>query len=200
MIFDNNESNSEQDDFFDGPDIPETPPEPKKTAYKSEDPDYWEEESEWEHLKPAKSKMLWLWLVAAVLLVVAITTVWFRFFSPYVEEASQFGYVESIEHRGTIFKTYEGGLIPYREMKDTTRVYDRNFDFTADNRETALKIKKALLEGYPVRIEYKRYHSALPWRGETVTIVTAVDSVDPAIILPPEFAPADPDFRREPTN
>lgn len=198
MRFDPEEHDSEQNDYFDGPDIPEPEETPQKPAYTPEDPDYWEEESEWEHLKPATVKVSWLWAVLAVVVAAACGVVWFRFFSPCVEGATQFGYVESIEQRGTIFNTYEGTLIPYREMKDTTRIYDRNFDFTAADKKTALKIKKALHGGYPVRVEYKRYHATLPWRGCTPVIVVSVDSVDPATILPPEFAPKDPSFTRKP--
>ncbi|MDE6796037.1 MAG: hypothetical protein K2J63_12135, partial [Muribaculaceae bacterium] len=110
-----------------------------------------------------------------------------RFLSPYVTDASQVGYVEHIEKRGTVFKTYEGVLLPYKELLDTTRVYRRDFIFTAADEKTAVSLKQAMLDGRPVRVSYKQYHAILPWRGSSKTIVTGVDSVDASKILPPEF-------------
>ena len=114
---------------------------------------------------------------------------WLRYLSPYVEDATQYGYVEHLEKRGTIFKTYEGVLLPYKELRDTTRIYSRDFIFTAADKDVAMKLKRAQLDGRPVRVEYEQYHATLPWRGSSKTVITAVDSVDINTILPPEFAP-----------
>jgi len=191
MIFEPKDNSQERADFFDGPDIPEQPKAPKKPVYTPDDPAYWdEEESEWEHLKPRNRWKPWLLAGVAFVVVALAVACWLRYFSPYVEEAVQYGYVEHIEKRGTLFKTYEGVLLPYKELRDTTRIYSRDFIFTADGLEVARKLKKAQLGAYPVRVEYKRYHATLPWRGSSKTVVTAVDSVDPMSILPPEFAPS----------
>ena len=191
MIFkpEDDDQDNDANDFFDGPDIPEPVKEPKKPTYQPDDPNYWEEESEWEHLKPRRKWRLWLWTGGVLLLILFMLGMWLRFLSPYVEDASQVGYVENIERRGTVFKTYEGVLLPYKELIDTTRVYRRDFIFTAADEQTAVKLKKAMFDARPVRVEYKQYHAILPWRGASKTIVTAVDSVDPSKILPPEFMP-----------
>ncbi|MDE6142997.1 MAG: hypothetical protein K2F94_02845 [Muribaculaceae bacterium] len=189
MLFEPKDPNQEKDDFFDGPDIPEPVKEPKKPVYKPEDPDYWEEESEWEHLKPGNKSRVWLWLGVAVVLVVFVLACWMRYFSPYIEEATQYGYVESVERRGTVFKTYEGVLLPYKELTDTTRIYSRDFIFSVANRGDYRKLRQAQRDCRPVRVEYRRYHATLPWRGSSKTVITGVDSVDPSDILPPEFAP-----------
>ena len=97
------------------------------------------------------------------------------------------GYVESIERRGTVFKTYEGVLLPYKELLDTTRVYRRDFIFTAADEKGAVALKRAMYLGRPVRVSYKQYHAIVPWRGSSKIVVTAVDSVDPNTILPPEY-------------
>ena len=57
-----------------------------------------------------------MWLGAVLLLILLMLGMWLRFFSPYIEDATQVGYVESIERRGTVFKTYEGVLLPYKEQ------------------------------------------------------------------------------------
>ena len=188
MIFKpTDDQDNDNNDFFDGPDIPEPVKKPKKPTYQPDDPNYWEEESEWEHLKPTNRNKMWFWIGAIVVLIALICAVWMRFLSPYVTDASQVGYVEHIEKRGTVFKTYEGVLLPYKELLDTTRVYRRDFIFTAADEKTAVGLKQAMLDGRPVRVSYKQYHAILPWRGSSKTIVTGVDSVDASKILPPEF-------------
>lgn len=182
-------------DFFDGPDIPDPPAEPKepkKPEPSPESPDYWEEESEWEHLRPLRRRRTKVYALLGVVGLCLLVWLWMWLFTPYVTDATQFGYVEGIEHRGTILKSYEGELIPYRELNDTTRVYDRNFEFTAADAKVAARLKRFQFSGLPVRVTYKRYHTRMFWRGETKTVVTAADSVDPRTILPPEFAPAQP--------
>lgn len=183
--------NDDTNDYFDSEELPEEPvKEPKKPALSPDDPDYWEEEeSEWDHLKPRNRVRLWLWAGGIVVLLALITGCWLRYFKPYVQDAYQFGYVEHIERRGTIFDTYEGVLIPYKELMDTTRIYSRDFIFTASDSKVAARLLKAQLNAMPVRVEYKKYHATLPWRGSSKVVITAVDSVDPKKILPPEFAP-----------
>ena len=190
MIFD--DENNDKDDFFDNENTSaeEKPKEEKKPVYKPDDPAYWEEEeSEWEHLKPRTRLPFWIWILGAIVVIGLVAGCWIRYFSPYVEDATQFGYVENIEKRGLIFKTFEGTLIPYRELMDTTRVYSRDFIFSVNNDKTASTLKQALYDAKPVRVSYKKYHATLPWRGANKIVVTAADTVDASKILPPEFAP-----------
>ncbi|MDE6578220.1 MAG: hypothetical protein K2K58_08630, partial [Muribaculaceae bacterium] len=100
-------------DFFESDEQPQQPAkEVKKPAFKPDDPAYWEEEEgEWEHLRPGSSVKMWMWCGAAVVTVGLFIACWLRYFSPYVDDATQFGYVENIERRGSVFKTYEGVLI-----------------------------------------------------------------------------------------
>ncbi len=185
---------NDDNDFFDGPDIPdeevEKPVEQPKRS--PDDPDYWEQpESEFEHLRPSTPGRRWLWvLVGAAVLVAIFLTVWLRWFSSYSDGAMQYGYVEQIERRGTIFKTFEGTILPYRELMDTTRVYKQDFVFSTPDPHLAALLKRYMLQHRPVRVEYSTYHATLPWRGERTIVITAVDTVNPAAILPPEYTPA----------
>ena len=180
----------EDRDYFDDPDPDEEeekPKKPRQPKYREDDPRYWERESQWEHLKPRRRTRFYLWLTLAGVAAAAVVAIYIRYFSPYIEGATQYGYVEGIEHRGMVFKTYEGVLIPYKELMDTTRIYHRDFIFTADDVKIATELKRAMLARRPVRVEYKRYFGTLPWRGSSQIIITRVDSVDPRRILPPEF-------------
>lgn len=164
--------------------------EKKRPHYKPDDPAYWEqEESEWDHLKRHSRMPLWIWVIGVLVLVGLVIGCWIRFFSPYVEDATNYGYVENIEKRGMVFKTYEGTLIPYKELMDTTRVYNRDFVFSVADQKTAATLKQAMLDAKPIRVSYKQYYATVPWRGANKIVVTAADTVDPSKILPPEFAP-----------
>lgn len=188
MRFNNNDEDTRYD-FFDGPDIPETPKAPKPPVYTPEDPEYWDQpESDWEHLKPRRPfRRLWIWVAGIVVIIGFIVALWLRFFSPYIEESVQYGYVDNVEIRGTIFKTYEGVLIPYKDIMDTTRIYSRDFFFSCDNNEIYTTLKRLQRSGVPVRVQYNSYHAIVPWRGASKIVVTAVDSVDAKSILPPDF-------------
>lgn len=184
---------NEPNDFFENTPPPEEKPVvPKRPEPKPDDPDYWTgEESEFEHLTPeVRSRRLWIWLGAALVVVLLTVAFYLRFFSPYIDEAVQYGYVESIHKQGVVFKTYEGVLLPYKELHDTTRLYSRDFIFTAKDAHVAAELKRMQLAGMPVVVHYRRYHATLPWRGEARTVIMAVDTADPATILPPEFRPA----------
>lgn len=188
-MFSNPEEN-EREDYFNDESLPEEPKkEPKKPELQPDDPKYWEqEESEWKPIHPRRRRV-WLWLVAFGLGLGLCIGFYLRYFSPYITEAVQYGYIEGIEYRGTLFHTYEGVMIPYRELMDTTRIYSRDFIFTAADKDVAIALKNAEKTHRPVRVEYERYHATLPWRGSSKIIVTKVDTVDARRILPPEFAP-----------
>lgn len=189
MLFDpEKEPDNEKEDYFETPVEAPAKKEPPRPSYKPDDPNYWEqEESDWAHLMPGKKRRIWIWFgvcLAAVMLIVAF---WLRYFSPYIEEATQYGYVDSIEKRGTIFNTYEGVLIPYKQLFDTTRVYRRDFMFTAEDSKIATQLRRMQFAAKPVRITYKQYHAVVPWRGSSKIVVTQVDSISVDSILPPDF-------------
>lgn len=180
----------DKNDYFDGPDIQDEPRKPKAPELKPEDPDYWEQsESEFEHLRPRRPWVLWGYIALAGIAIGLAVGVYLRYFSPYVSEATQYGYVEEIEKRGTVFNTYEGILIPYKEIMDTTRVYRNDFVFSVTDPSVAVALRRLQYANLPVRVEYKRFHATLPWRGESRIVVVRADTADPAKILPPEFTP-----------
>jgi hypothetical protein len=69
---------------------------------------------------------------------------------------------------------------------DTTRVYERDFIFTAKNEAIAIQLKKYMEANQPVKIEYKEYQTSVPWRGDSKIIVIGVDSINKDLILPPD--------------
>lgn len=189
MKYDDNEKN----DFFeDSSEEPEKKPEPRKPVLQPDDPRYWEEpEDEFEHLKPTPGShwRMWVWLGVTVISLWLIWFVYSRLFNAYVEDATQYGYVEHMEKRGEVFKTFEGVLLPYKNLMDTARVYEGDIIFSTTDPKVAARLKEMQFSNRPVRITYKQYHTAMPWRGDAKTIVTAVDSVNEMNILPPDRRP-----------
>ena len=55
--------------------------------------------------------------------------------------------------------------------------------------DVAVRLKKMHFANLPVRVHYKVYRTAVPWRGETEVYIMAVDSVNPRDILPPDRQP-----------
>lgn len=187
---DNDEDNP-RNDFFEETIHPEPPKPPREPELKPDDPRYWErEDSEWEHITPSTKHTIYILLGVAAVIIALLVAVYLRYFSPYVDDAVEYGYIEHIEHKGTVIKTYEGVMILFRELHDTTRVYQRDFTFSTSDHDVAVKLKQYELAHKPVRVSYRQYHATVPWRGDSKTIVTAVDSVDPRTILPPGFRPA----------
>lgn len=185
MNFDDNE----KEDFFENSEVPEKVEEPKKPVYTPDDPRYWEEpEDEFEHLKPSGrvNWKLWAWVLIVGIVAGLLWVLWLRCFHPYVQEATQSGYIENIEKRGEVFTTFEGVLLPYKNLMDTTRVYESDFVFSTTDPSVAADMVRMHYANLPVRVHYRRYHVGLPWRGDTKVLVTAVDSVKPEDILPPK--------------
>ena len=180
----NNTTDDDKENLYDGFE-PEEPKKPAPPRYSRDDPRYWDAEpSAFEHLRPHGSKrsyMIWGGAVALILIVLILIGIWMT--RPYVSDAVQYGYVDHVEERGNLFKTYEGNLIPYKTLHDTTKAYAGDFVFSTDK-----KIGKALRtlqnSGKPLRVEYRTYRYALPWRGDSRTVVIRVDMVSPDSIIP----------------
>lgn len=181
--------NDDKEDYFDEEIVKKEEKKEKEPEFSPEDPRYWEQpESEFEHLKPLdpRSRRSWkIWGIVAVVVLGGMIALYIRYFSPYIEESTQYGYVENIQRKGMVFKTYEGVLLPYKEIMDTARVYREDFVFTAKP-EVAAQLRRMQYANLPVRVVYEKYHATLPWRGDSKIVITRVDSVDPAKILPPE--------------
>lgn len=181
---------SEKEDYFNSEAPEKKPKEPKKEAPKPDDPIYWEsDESEWEHLQPSRRRRMYIWLAVTGVAVGVIIAVWLKWFSPSIDDADMCGYVEGIQKEGLFFKTFEGTLLPYREIMDTTRVYREDFIFSVNDEKVAAQLKRMERKGIPVRVGYKKYRGTVPWRGNSRIEVVSVDSVDPHTLLPPDLRP-----------
>lgn len=182
---------TEKEDYFDGPDIPDTPAPEERPRLRPDDPRYWEEdEDEFEHIMPRRrGAWFWIWLGVAAVVIGILWGAYRYMFTPKVDTATQYGYVDWIEHHNAMFDSFEGVILPYKCLMDTTRVYEGDFRFSTRSDELAARLKSMQYANRPVRVNYDVYRSRMPWRGETKVIITRVDSVDERDILPPDRAP-----------
>ena len=179
---------NEPEDYFDAPAQPEAPKMPKEPSPRPDDPRYYEQDDEWEHIRPAaRSWKMWLMLIGFGVIIGVCVALYLRYFTPYVEQSVQYGYVEKIERKGSIFKTFEGVFLPYKSLADTIEPYAGDLQFSADDDHLAAELRRLQLSNIPARIEYKTYKGALPWRGESKIVITAVDTADVTKIYPPSL-------------
>ena len=179
----------EDNDYFDSDDEPAPKVKKQRTPkLDPEDPDYWiEEESPIRSIiHKADNRWKW-WLATAVGVLAFIIFSWIWFLRPYTDDAVKYGYIKNMERRGSLIKTFEGSMIPYKELGDPDPFYFREVKFSVASDSLAAMMKRMMLGAVPVRIEYEMYHYPLPWKGEEKMIIIKADTADPRKILPPEY-------------
>lgn len=197
MRFNNIEDDEKNEDFFENTPDPQQK-KPKEPPIPRDDPRYWEnDEDEWEHLRistPRAKKLIIVGSVVAFIAFIWITLAWM--FGTTAEESVVYGYVEDVHKQGSVFKTYEAVLLPYKEIHDTTRSYKSDFEFSLSDQDGKI-LQTYRDSGKPVKVTYTTYRAKMPWRGETKKLVTRIDTVNIATILPAEF---DANPTRKPIN
>lgn len=115
------------------------------------------------------------WVILVALLALGVF-VWMRYYNPFVVEARMKCYVLAVEKRGLIFKTYEVDVVSEAALTDTARIYSKEEDLSVPSEELASELMKTQGTGRPVVLQYKTYNGALPWRGASKSVVTAIIS------------------------
>lgn len=129
------------------------------------------------------------WLIFAIIIVVAgAAAFYFRFYYVFGEGVKS-GELNYVVYKGVIFKTYEGKLIQsgFRSPKGTSSIQSYEFEFSVEKPELA---KELMLQGgNTLKLHYKEYFGALPWRGFTKFVVDSIisDRTEP---LPKAVEPA----------
>ncbi len=182
--------NEEEDDndYFDSDDEPAPVKKPKLPKLDPEDPDYWiEEESPLDGIIHKPGNLWKWWLGGAITLLVILIFCWVWFFRPYVDNAVKYGYVINMERRGSVMKTFEGTMIPYKELGDPNPLHFEKVKFSVENDSLAAVMKRMMLGCVPMRVEYKMYRAPLLWKGEEKMIIIKADTADLRKIYPPEY-------------
>lgn len=126
--------------------------------------------------KSSRARVI-LWWTICIVTVVLVAAFWIRYFNPYSVGAQERGYVNHLECRGFIFKTWEGDLLVSNALADSIRPYMRDFDFSVENNSVADDLMRYKHSAQEVVVTFKRYLGILPWRGEHKYIITSVQPV-----------------------
>ncbi len=136
------------------------------------------------YMKKSKKVLL---TILTILLVFGLGFFTFWFYVPYSSSSVRAGELNYVMHKGVVFKTWEGKLIQTGfRSKTPGAVQSNEFEFSIKDRDLAEQLMQ--VTGKNVKLHYKEYYGALPWRGYTRYIVDSIVSVDNSAIengLPP---------------
>lgn len=118
------------------------------------------------------------YILLAVLAVGLALFLYFRFWFVFGEGVKS-GELNYVVHKGVIFKTYEGKLIQ-SGLRSRTAGTVQSYEFEFSVRDAELARRLMLQGGRTVKLHYKEYFGALPWRGFTKFIVDSIVSSEPA--------------------
>jgi len=107
--------------------------------------------------------------IGFVLAIVLIVITYWKFYYTY-SEGFKSGILLNFEHKGLMFKTYEGELMLVNNIP--TKEANERFPFSVENK----KVSNALdtLQGKLLLIHYKQKNTKLFWRGESVFMVDSI--------------------------
>lgn len=111
-----------------------------------------------------------------VLLLILAGFVWFKFYFPFGDDSVKDGYLNKIERKGYLFKTWEGTIIQ-TGIKSVSpgAVQSNTFEFSVQSDEIARELQRN--SGKYFVLHYKEYKGSLPWRGHSKYIVDSIISI-----------------------
>lgn len=121
--------------------------------------------------------------IAAIVIVGLLIFGYIWFYVPFSDSGVKAGILNNVKHKGIIFKTYEGELIQSGFRPGQQGLQSNEFQFSIEKKEIYQQLMS--LSGQNVKLHYKEYFGALPWRGYTKFIVDSIVSVEPVIQLDP---------------
>ncbi len=112
-------------------------------------------------------KFLWRFSLIA-LLVLGFLVYWF-YFNVY-SDGERTGLLTKLSRKGNIFKTQEGEVLIGNFQQAPNVMVPEKFYFSVKNKKLADTLMK--LQGKVISLKYSQYRKTLPWRGESVYVVT----------------------------
>lgn len=120
-------------------------------------------------IKKKIRKYLYLSL-ALVILIVGLAIYWSYFFT--YSDGYRAGLLQKFSRKGNVFKTYEGEMILSSvQSNKNVAIASEKFIFSVSDKAVAQQLDS--LQGKNIIVHYTEKNNALPWRGETVYIVSS---------------------------
>ncbi len=127
---------------------------------------------------PSRTKLFfkrirkYIYLAISLFVVIVGIYVYWSFFFTF-SDGYRAGLLQKFSRKGTIFKTYEGEMILSSvQSNKNVALASEKFVFSVDDKEVAVQLEK--LQGKNVVVHYTEKNNTLPWRGETVFMVSSV--------------------------
>ena len=117
-------------------------------------------------------------IIVLIVVVGLLIFGYIRYYVPFSDSGVKAGILNRINHKGIIFKTYEGELIQSGFGAGRKGLQSNDFEFSVENKELAEKLMK--LSGQQVKVHYKEYFGALPWRGYSKFVVDSILDWEPS--------------------
>ncbi len=114
-------------------------------------------------------------ITTLVVVVILVIIIWYRYYFPFGDDSVKDGYLNKIEHKGYIFKTWEGTLIQGGLKSNAGGMQSPTFEFSVATERVAKQLQ--LNSGKYFVLHYKEYKGALPWRGHSNYIVDSIVSM-----------------------
>ena len=113
------------------------------------------------------------WFSFFALLFISFMIYWY-YFNVY-SDGERTGLLTKLSHKGNIFKTYEGEILIGNFQQAQNVMVPEKFYFSVQNKKLADTLMK--LQGKTISLKYHQYRKTLPWRGESVYMVTDLQRV-----------------------
>lgn len=124
-----------------------------------------------------KSWKKFFWKLVLVVFVLAVAFLGVYFYYPYGASSVKAGQLNYVMYKGFIFKTYEGKLIQTGiKTAAAGGIQSNEFEFSVANKDLAEELMN--MAGKNVKLHYREYFGALPWRGYTRFIVDSIVAVE----------------------
>lgn len=108
------------------------------------------------------------WFSFLALLFISFMIYWY-YFNVY-SDGERTGLLTKLSHKGNIFKTYEGEILIGNFQQAPNVMVPEKFYFSVKRKQLADTLMK--LQGKTISLKYHQYRKTLPWRGESVYIVS----------------------------
>ncbi len=127
---------------------------------------------------PSRTKLFfkrirkYLYLALTLFIVIVGIYVYWSFFFTF-SDGYRAGLLQKFSRKGTVFKTYEGEIILSSvQSSKNVALASEKFLFSVADSEVAMQLEQ--LQGKNVVVHYSEKNNTLPWRGETVFVVSSV--------------------------
>ncbi len=111
-------------------------------------------------------------IITLIVIVGLLIAGYIWYYVPFSDSGVKAGVLNNLKHKGIIFKTYEGELIQSGFGEGRNGLQSNDFQFSVEDERIAKKLMD--MGGQQVKLHYKEYFGALPWRGYSKFVVDSI--------------------------